>query len=310
MQTPGANLLALLDSGTPAIWVCVSDARGSVPRERGAMMIVTAQKTFGTIGGGHLELKSIDVAREMLALNTALATRRHFPLGPALGQCCGGAVDVALMPVHESDRALLLQLQMIEQHGGRFVVRRRLDTEVQLVLPLDFVPWPIWVFGAGHVGQAIVQVLATLPCQVRWIDGRDAVFPENLPPNVRVVETDDPAREARAVPANADVLVLTYSHALDFDICLELIKRNDLTYIGLIGSKTKAATFRKRFEQRGYAGAEIARICCPIGQSQLKSKHPGVIAAGVAVDLIERREQRQRGSNERSENSSARNTTT
>ena len=308
MQTPGANLLALLDSGTPAIWVCVSEAKGSVPRERGAMMIVTAQQTLGTIGGGHLELKTIEVAREMLALNVETATPRHFPLGPALGQCCGGAVDVALMPVRECDRAALLQLQMIEQHGGRFVVERVLDTGAQLALPLDFEPWPIWVFGAGHVGQAIVQVLATLPCQVRWIDDRDALFPERLPPTVQVAETDDPAGMVRAISVNADVLVLTHSHALDFDICLELIKRDDLAYIGLIGSETKAATFRKRFEQRGYAGAAIARINCPIGQTQLKSKHPGVIAAGVAVDLIERRQQRQRGFNERSGNSSERNT--
>ena len=294
MQTPGANLLALLDSGTPAIWVCVSEAKGSVPRERGATMIVTAQQTLGTIGGGHLELKTIEVSREMLALNVETATRRHFPLGPALGQCCGGAVDVALLPVRACDRATLLQLQMIEQQGGRFVVERELDTGAQLVLPLDFEPWPIWVFGAGHVGQAIVQMLATLPCQVRWIDGRDAVFPENLPQTVCVVETDDPAGMVRAIAANADVLVLTHSHALDLDICLELIKRDDLAYIGLIGSVTKAATFRKRFEQRGYAYAAIARINCPIGQPQLNSKHPGVIAVGVAADLIERRQIRQR----------------
>ncbi len=304
MQTPGTNLLALLDSGTPAIWICVSDTKGSVPRDRGAMMIATDQQTFGTIGGGHLELKSIEVAREMLALNVETATHRHFPLGPALGQCCGGAVDVALIPVCEPDRAMLLQLQMIEQHGGRFVVERALDTGAQLVLPLDFEPWPIWVFGAGHVGQAIVQVLATLPCQVHWIDGRDAVFPEHLPSNVRTVETDDPAGKVRAIPANADVLVLTHSHALDLDICLELIKRDDLAYIGLIGSQTKAATFRKRFEQRGYAVAAIARIVCPIGQTQLRAgldnKHPGVIAVGVATDLIELRQKHHGDHHERS----------
>ena len=292
MQTPGAILLALLDSGTPAVWVCVSDAKGSVPRERGAMMVVTAQRAWGTVGGGHLELKSIEVAREMLALNVEKATRRHFPLGPALGQCCGGAVDVALIPVHEIDRAALAQLQMIEQHGGRFVVERVLDTGAQLVMPLDFDPWSIWVFGAGHVGQAIVQVLATLPCQVVWIEGRDAMLPEHVPSNVRVVETDDPAGEACAILSNADVLVLTHSHALDLDICLELIKRDDLAYIGLIGSKTKGATFKRRFEQRGYSGAAIARINCPIGQPHLTSKHPGVIAVGVAADLIERRQKR------------------
>ena len=303
MQTPGANLLALLDNGTPAIWVCVSDTKGSVPRERGAMMIVTEQQAFGTIGGGHLELKSIEVACEMFALKVETATFRHFPLGPALGQCCGGAVDVVLMPVCEPDRALLLQLQMIEQHGGRFVVERTLDTGAQLVLPLDFEPWSIWVFGAGHVGQAIAQVLATLPCQVRWVDSRDAVFPEHLQPNVRIVETDDAAAQVRTIPANADVLVLTHSHALDLDICLELIKRDDLAYIGLIGSKTKAATFKKRFEQRGYAGAAIARINCPIGRpllsAGLDNKHPGVIAVAVAVDLIERRQKLHGEMNER-----------
>lgn len=303
MQTPGANLLALLDNGTPAIWVCVSDTKGSVPRERGAMMIVTEQQAFGTIGGGHLELKSIEVAREMFALKVETATFRHFPLGPALGQCCGGAVDVVLMPVCEPDRAMLLQLQVIEQHGGRFVVERTLDTGAQLVLPLDFEPWSIWVFGAGHVGQAIAQVLATLPCQVRWVDSRDAVFPEHLQPNVRIVETDDAAAQVRTIPANADVLVLTHSHALDLDICLELIKRDDLAYIGLIGSKTKAATFKKRFEQRGYAGAAIARINCPIGRpllsAGLDNKHPGVIAVAVAVDLIERRQKLHGEMNER-----------
>ncbi len=310
MQTPSANLLALLDSGMPAIWVCVSDANGSVPRERGAMMIVTAQQTQGTIGGGHLELKSIEVAREMLALNVETATRRHFPLGPTLGQCCGGAVDVAFLPMRECDRTALLRLQLIEQNGGRFVVERVLDTGAQLVFPLDFEPWPIWVFGAGHVGQAIVQVLATLPCQVRWIDGRDAVFPDSLPSTVRVIETDDPAGEVRAIPANADVLVLTHSHALDLDICLELIKRDDLAYIGLIGSDTKAATFKKRFVQRGYAGVDIGRINCPIGQPQLNSKHPGVIAAGVAVDLIERRQQFKRGLSERNRRDNERHTAT
>ena len=124
---------------------------------------------------------------------------------------------------------------------------------------------------------------------------------------MRVVEADDPASNVYAIPANADVLVLTHSHALDLDICLELIKRDDLAYIGLIGSKTKAATFKKRFELRGYSGAAIARINCPIGQpklstqlsTELSNKHPGVIAVGVAADLIERRQKRGKTIDER-----------
>lgn len=305
MHTPGAHLISLLDRNAPCVWVCVSDAKGSVPRERGAMMVVTADKASGTIGGGHLELKAVEFAREMITSKNTTSTRRHFPLGPALGQCCGGSVDVAFIPIHEQDRADLMQLQMIEQHGGRFVIERVLDTCAQLVLPLDFSPWHIWVFGAGHVGQAVVQVLATLPCQIHWVDARDAVFPTDCPENVRTIETDDPAAKVRAIPAHADALVLTHSHALDLDICLELIKRDDLAYIGLIGSETKAITFRRRFERRGYSGAEIARIVCPIGQTQLKSKHPGVIAVGVAADLIERRQIFRGTLNERSQHSAA-----
>jgi xanthine dehydrogenase accessory factor len=300
MQTPGAQLLALLDDGVPAVWVCVSGVRGSVPRERGAMMIVASDATRGTVGGGHLELKAIEFAREMLALGAVLPTQRHFPLGPALGQCCGGNVDLVFLPVREQDREGLRALQHIEKHGGRYLVERVLDSGERLVLPLDFSPWHVWVFGAGHVGHALVNVLATLPCKVCWVDSRETSFPPNLPDNVQVIGSDDPAAAARGIPAGADVLVLTHSHALDLDVCLELIRRDNLAYIGLIGSLTKAATFRRRFEQRGYAGAEIARISCPIGQRDLGSKHPGVIAVGVAADLIERRQIFQGKLNDRS----------
>jgi len=305
MHKPGAHLLSLLDRTEPGVWICVSDANGSVPREPGAMMVVTTDQTSGTVGGGHLELKAIEFAREMIKLGAVDPTRRHFPLGPALGQCCGGNVDLVFLPVTERDREDLLELRAIERQGGRYVVERVLDTGMPLVLPLDFAPWHIWVFGAGHVGQAIVQVLSTLPCDVRWVDDRDAVFPQNLPHNVLAVEADFPSAEVRAIPANADVLVLTHSHALDLDICLELIRRDNLAYIGLIGSDTKAAIFRRRFEQRGYAGAEIARITCPIGRPDHRSKHPGAIAVSVAMDLIERRQKLQGELNERNQRSTA-----
>lgn len=305
MHKPGTHLLTLLDRGEPAVWICVSGAKGSVPREQGAMMIVTAAATRGTIGGGHLELKAIEFAREMIAIGAAAPTQRHFPLGPALGQCCGGNVDLVFLPLHEDDRAGLLELQMIEQHGGRYVIERTLDNGAQFVLPLDFAPWHVWVFGAGHVGRAIVQVLSTLPCEIHWIDGRDAVFSSDVPENVHVVETEDPPAKVRAIPAGADVLVLTHSHALDLDICLELIRRDNLAYVGLIGSDTKAAAFRRRFGQRGYSGAEIARICCPIGRPHHDSKHPGAIAVNVAADLIERRQTLRGKLNERSQYSAA-----
>ena len=294
MLTPGAHLLDLLDRGEPAIWVCVARARGSVPREAGTTMIVTALNTLGTIGGGHLELRSIEVARELLTLGTTTATRRHFPLGPALGQCCGGSVDVVFLPVAETDRDGSAQLCLIETRGGTYVVNRRLDTGDELSLPMHFDPWSIWVFGAGHVGVALITVLSTMPCNVTWVDSRDTPFPAALPGNVRVIESDAPDSEVRHIPAGADALVLTHSHALDLEICLELLKRDDLAYYGLIGSATKAAIFNKRFAARGFSGTEIARITCPIGLPTLSSKHPGIIAAGVAADLAERREKIER----------------
>ena len=294
MLTPGAHLLDLLDHCEPAVWVCIARSAGSVPREAGTTMIVTASSLLGTIGGGHLELRSIDVARELLSLGMATATRRHFPLGPALGQCCGGSVDVAFLPSTETDRDGLSQLRVIEACGGTYVVNRWLDTGDELCLPIHFEPWSIWVFGAGHVGVALVTVLATLPCNVTWVDSRETPFPATTPTNVHVIESDAPESEVRRIPVGANVLVLTHSHALDLEICLELLKRDDLAYCGLIGSATKAAIFGKRFAARGFSGIEIARITCPIGLPTLRSKHPGVIAAGVAADLAEKREKLER----------------
>ncbi len=294
MLTPGAHLLDLLDRCEPAVWVCVARVAGSVPREAGITMIVTALRTVGTIGGGHLELRSIEVARELLTLGAATATRRHFPLGPALGQCCGGSVDVAFLPIAEAHRDSLQRLRAIETHGGMYQIERQLDTGDSLKLPIHFDPWTIWVFGAGHVGAALIKALSVLPCRVTWVDSRDPAFPEQVPENVKVIESDEPATEVRGVLAGADVLVVTHSHALDLEICLELLKRDDLAYCGLIGSATKAAIFSKRFAARGFSGTEIARITCPIGLPTLHSKHPGVIAVSVAADLAEKREKVER----------------
>jgi len=298
-----AQIVAALDGRVPAIWVCISGARGSVPREAGAAMLVTADDASGTIGGGHLEYKAIEFARECIAARQTLATRRHFPLGPALGQCCGGAVELTFVPVQAADRADWQRLADTAERGGRFQWSLPLDSGGVAALDLAFTPWHVWVFGAGHVGRAIVQVLAVLPCRITWVDSREEPFPAALPAGVRLVATDDPAREAARIPAAADVLVLTHSHALDFDITLALLRRDDLGYIGVIGSGTKAATFRKRLAARGLSDNEIARMVSPIGQPAAPSvavtpaaqrwaasKHPGVIAVSVASELIARQQ--------------------
>jgi xanthine dehydrogenase accessory factor len=279
------QLLDMCEECTPAIWPIVVRTQGSAPRDAGASMIVTAKTTVGTIGGGHLELKSIAQARAMLNVKTDVATQRHFPLGPALGQCCGGAVSVLFVPVVESMCDELLRLQRVENYGGPFEVNRVIDTGETVSAMLNFTPWRVWVFGAGHVGKAIVEAMSALPCRITWVDERDAEFPEHIPSNVEVLASPAPADEVRHIPAGAQVLVLTHSHALDLEICFALLKRDDLSYCGLIGSATKAATFRKRFSERGITDVQSSRIMCPIGRHEIRSKHPSVIAVGVAADL-------------------------
>ncbi len=284
------SLQAQLTNRAPSIWILVAATKGSVPRETGASMIVSATRCIGTIGGGHLELKAIEHARSMLAAVSSIATQRHYPLGPALGQCCGGAVAVLFVPVNSALESLLPALQRAETSGQSFQLEQRVDTGDVVRVPIAFESWPIWVFGAGHVGKAMIDVLAALPCQVTWVDERDNEFPNALPSNVRTVVSESPADEVKHIPSGAQVLVLTHSHATDLEICFALLKRNDLAYCGLIGSATKAATFRKRFTQRGVSEHDASRIICPIGNVALISKHPGMIAVGVAMDLALRRQ--------------------
>jgi xanthine dehydrogenase accessory factor len=282
MRGTFARLLSSFDVNDRCVWVIVADAQGSTPRETGASMIVTKDRSFDTIGGGHLELKAIEFAREQLRSHAIEATARHFPLGPTLGQCCGGRVSLLFVPIDAARRTQIQSLQTRAASGEPIEFTTQIDTGELVTVTLPNDTWNIAVFGAGHVGKAIVDVLCTLPCQITWIDEREAEFPSTVAPNVRILNTDTPADEVRRIPAGAQVLVLTHSHALDFDICFALLKRVDLAYCGLIGSATKAATFRKRFEQRSVSAEAIARIICPIGRTEIKSKHPGAIAVSVA----------------------------
>ncbi len=297
-------MLSLLDAARPSVWVAVAAVRGSVPRAEDAGMLVTADQVIGTIGGGHLELKAIELAREWLRLGKAGATQRHYPLGPALGQCCGGAVDLLFRPVTEAERPWVEALARAEREGGELTLRT--DTErnaghttlvsdgspVAMATRYRFQPWHVWVFGAGHVGKALVQVLATLPTRITWVDSRDAEFPAHLPHNVRMLLSDFPADEVDEIPAGADVLVLTHSHALDLEIVTRLLRRDDLAYAGLIGSETKASLFRRRLAERG---VDASGLVCPIGaavsgpKDRQSDKHPGAIAVNVAADLLARR---------------------
>ncbi|MBC5781580.1 xanthine dehydrogenase accessory protein XdhC [Ramlibacter sp. USB13] len=248
-----------------AVLVDVHATAGSVPREAGAWMAVFRDAVVGTIGGGHLELQAIEEARRRLSQTTGEAVLR-YPLGPALGQCCGGVVHLRFERVTAADAPALVQ--RLQSH---FV--------------------PVALFGGGHVGKALVRVLGTLPFAVTWIDSRDEIFPEEVPENAQC-EHSDPVQAAVAdLAPGSRVLVMSFSHAEDLDVvaaCLKRLReRGDLPYVGLIGSKTKWATFRHRLEERGFTGEELARITCPIGIPGITGKEPEVIAVAVAAQLLQ-----------------------
>lgn len=268
---PTLDTLQAWLSQEPAVLVSVRATQGSVPREAGTWMAVFADRLLGTIGGGHIEHEAIALARAALQGGPLLAEKR-FALGPSLGQCCGGVMHLGFERV---------------ELGQGDAVRARLAVE------LDARRMPVALFGGGHVGRAIVRALEPLPVRVHWIDSRDEIFPEGLPPHV-VAEHSAPVEAAVAdLAPGSRVLVMSFSHAEDLEIvaaCLKRLRaRDDLPFVGLIGSKSKWATFGHRLEARGFAEHEIARITCPIGVPGVVGKEPEVIAAAVAAQLLQLR---------------------
>lgn len=253
---------AWLAVGTSAMLVEVREALGSAPREAGTRMLVDATRCLGTIGGGHLELKAIERARRMLAAGESQPQSAHYPLGPALGQCCGGAVTLVFAP---------------------------LDAAAMRAWPVAAPRFRLQLYGAGHVGRAIVRALAPLDVSVDWIDEREEAFPNEaeLPAHVRRVCVDAIESEVAEAPRGAFFLVLTHRHDLDLRIAEAILRRGDFGFFGLIGSKTKRARFVRRFEQRGIADATIARMSCPIGVPGIAGKEPEVIAAAVVAQLLQ-----------------------
>ena len=265
----------------PAVLVRVHSTEGSAPRDAGAWMAVFTDSLLGTIGGGHLEHQAIERARELLALQpsksgleqgAAAPELMRMALGPSLGQCCGGVVHLSLQRVSAQDAATLRQ-------------------------QLDVQRMPVALFGGGHVGHALAEVLARLPVALHWIDSREGIFPDALPAHV-VCEHSEPVQGAVASLApDSRVLIMSFSHAEDLDVlalCLTRQRqRGDLPYIGLIGSQTKWASFRHRLEARGFTTEELAHVTCPIGVPGIEGKEPEVIAVAVAAQLLQARQTKQ-----------------
>lgn len=265
MKTADLALLRL--AREPAVWVTVASTQGSVPRDAGTWMAVFDADCVGTIGGGHVEFLAIAHARACLA-GEPVHLQRRFALGPSLGQCCGGVMALRFESVDAASVAML---------------RQRLADVLT----------PVALFGGGHVGQALVRVLATLPFTVSWIDSRDGVFPP-LHGGAIVTEHSEPVHAAvDELAVGSRVLIMSFSHAEDLDIvaaCLRRIRAsNDLPFVGLIGSRTKWATFRHRLLARGFSDTELARITCPIGIAGVPGKEPGAIAIAVAAQLLQLR---------------------
>ncbi|MEY8827411.1 xanthine dehydrogenase accessory protein XdhC [Sedimentitalea sp. XS_ASV28] len=277
--------------------VVIAAIRGSSPREVGAAMLVWETGQSGTIGGGTLEFQAAKAARSTPSTGVS-----HHALGPDLGQCCGGAVTL-LTEVYDAAALAALDADVIARatDGPAIMpmsVRRVLAgaraqgmapapqlLDGWMIEPVHRPTRPIWIWGAGHVGRALVQVLAPLPdLAITWVDTAATRFPETLAPGVTSVSAAKPAALVPHAPTDAEHLILTYSHTLDLELCHRLLG-HEFAFAGLIGSKTKWARFRSRLAALGHAGGRIADITCPIGDPSL-GKHPQMIAIGVAAALM------------------------
>ena len=291
---------AIRQHGTVAR-VVIADVKGSSPREVGAAMLVWAGGQSGTIGGGALEFQAATRARAMLGAGGARLD--HEALGPSLGQCCGGAVtlltevyDVQNLPdagdviarAVEGSAMPLAAKRLIDRARGQGVMPAPQMVQGWMVEPVARPTRQLWVWGAGHVGRALVDVLAPLPgLAITWVDTAPERFPEALPDTARALPVPDPGLAVGLAPKDAEHLILTYSHALDLDLCHRLLNHG-FSACGLIGSATKWARFRARLGALGHSAPSIARIDCPIGNPSL-GKHPQAIAIGVASAFLSRR---------------------
>lgn len=294
-----AALSQTVQAHGPTARIVIAGHDGSAPRETGTAMLVWASGQAGTIGGGALEWQAVQDARALLPGAAPLI--RRIPLGPNLGQCCGGAVRLVTevfgaqsLPVARAG----MVARSLDGSEMPLSVRRLLDRaraqgqtpDLQLdqgwiVEALAAPNRAVWIWGAGHVGRAIVSVLAPLPdLAITWVDVAPDRFPPDLPQGVIALPAADPAAAVALAPAAAEHLIVTFSHALDLDLCHRLLTHG-FAACGLIGSATKWARFRARLSALGHSAPSIARIMCPIGQPAL-GKHPQAIAIGVAAHIL------------------------
>jgi xanthine dehydrogenase accessory factor len=236
--------------GTAYVLVTLLATAGSTPRDGGSKMLVTADSEYDTIGGGHLEFLVSRQARDLLACGKEQQVVEHFPLASKLGQCCGGATNVLF--------------EVMIAHGQSLAI-----------------------FGAGHVAKALVPILAQLPLQIHWIDQRGELFPtETMPNNVKIIVSEEPVDDLKRLTESAWVLIMTHNHQLDYELVSASLARDDIAYVGMIGSDTKARRFQKKLSHHQHSKEQIQRLISPVGLTDIPGKRPIEVAISIAAQLI------------------------
>ncbi|VAV97366.1 Xanthine and CO dehydrogenases maturation factor, XdhC/CoxF family [hydrothermal vent metagenome] len=291
-----------------AVLVTVCGIYGSIPREAGTKMLVGPTAIAGTIGGGALEHLVIEQARHMGHAATPQVRQMDIPLGPKMRQCCGGRVELllerldgkyldlmtAIAAAEESDQPSRLVTLLTGDRPRKEIMTAAFfitpeKTDEHFTEPLGDRHTPLYIFGAGHVGRAIICRMAGLPFRIIWVDKRQDIFPESIPDNVDICHTSSSVEIVRQATAGAAYLVMTHSHQIDFAVTAAILARNDAAYCGLIGSETKKNRFLKRFrEEEGLSQSQCDQLTCPIGLASLSGKAPEIIAIGTIAQLLQK----------------------
>ncbi|MBW8812743.1 MAG: xanthine dehydrogenase accessory protein XdhC [Caulobacterales bacterium] len=303
-----AEALASARRGETLAMVTIVGAQGSTPRELGARMLVWPDRFSGTIGGGSLERQGLDQARRLLGQTARRHALQDYPLGPLLGQCCGGHVRLLVERVDARSLAWLEPaagaqepFRLTARFGADGLVRaleaptaagsdspRLSIAEVTRVSELIRPALPrLAIFGAGHVGQAVARAVAPLPFHLDWLASREDLRPEASGTRATILSEDELEEAVEVAPDGSLLAIFTHSHDLDYRLTRAALRRGTFGYLGLIGSRTKRARFESRLRDDGLGEAAIARLNCPIGIPSLKNKAPAVIAIALAAQLLE-----------------------
>lgn len=307
------SLLPYSETNTPFVLVTIGAVTGSSPRETGAKMLITDTDVLGTIGGGNIEYFAIEKAKTILNTGMDNTLEEHkTPLTPKFDQCCGGLVQIIFEKVNPKTSLWFREFveTVCKNHQAWLITdirqkQRFIETVIEtepskqnpnsawltkqstLIEPILNTALPIYLFGTGHVGKAIIRQLQHLDVEITAVDSRQDQIPNDIQPNVRIILSDDWPSFVKNAPSNAYFLVLTHSHKLDYQIAEAILKRNSHHYFGLIGSKTKKIRFQRQLTSSGMSESKLESMTCPIGLPEIKGKTPEVIAASVIAQILQ-----------------------